>query len=419
MSFRYTPAHESWVALVLDRRALLLGGTFDEALIDGAWSRLHEGAPALLELLTSRGLQATPPFALVEPTEGGVRIIVRGDATVTIGGESVTGAGAATWIERVLPEGALDVRVLGAEPTALPLPIAHGVVRTARLESLDAASMPRRHEAVPVAVSAGAPPAAPVAAPAVVPAAVPAAAHVSAPSIPSSSPAESTIMHDEIPPAADTGREAERESAEVADTVSPPAPDAEPDGYDYLFGATMYRSVSDAAVATESVDPESGGELPSGEPAKGDPETAGDHDGATMLVSKLNRPRGRGKREPAAAPESTARPLPVLTLPSGTRETLEAPLVLGRAPSVAGVPAGALPRLVPLSGGDQDLSRNHLRVEVQGETVVVTDLHSKNGTIVTLPGAAPVRLRGGEPTPVITGTVIELGGVVTLSIEDI
>ena len=49
-------------------------------------------------------------------------------------------------------------------------------------------------------------------------------------------------------------------------------------------------------------------------------------------------------------------------------------------------------------------------------TVVITDLHSRNGTHVVAPGKPPVKLRSGEPTPVLTGTVVDLGGGWTIQV---
>ena len=49
--------------------------------------------------------------------------------------------------------------------------------------------------------------------------------------------------------------------------------------------------------------------------------------------------------------------------------------------------------------------------------MVVTDLHSRNGTMIVLPGASPQKLRSGEPTTVVLGTVIDLGSGATLTVE--
>ncbi|RWZ64308.1 FHA domain-containing protein [Labedella populi] len=143
-------------------------------------------------------------------------------------------------------------------------------------------------------------------------------------------------------------------------------------------------------------------------------DTLGDHDGLTVLAEDLRAAR-QGAHVQAATPPSFAVQRYELELPSGSRQPLDVPVVLGRAPSVAGVPASALPHLVTLVG--DDISRNHVRIAVEGGTVVVTDLHSSNGTIVVVPGRAPEKLRGGEPTPVTSGTQVDLGGGVTMRVR--
>ena len=65
---------------------------------------------------------------------------------------------------------------------------------------------------------------------------------------------------------------------------------------------------------------------------------------------------------------------------------------------------------------NQDISRTHVEVSVEGGTVVVTDLHSSNGTTVTLPGMPSQRLRPGEPAAVILGAIIDLGDGATLTV---
>lgn len=169
----------------------------------------------------------------------------------------------------------------------------------------------------------------------------------------------------------------------------------------------MYRSVQDAAV------PVADAEEPEGDP---DPAAPGDHDGSTVLATSIPRGRNRRARGGQAAP---AAPSVVVVLPDGTREVLEGALVLGRSPSVSGVPAGQLPRLVTISGGDQDISRSHVRIALEGGTVVVTDLHSRNGTSLVLPGGETQKLRAGEPTPIMTGTTIDLGGGTRLTVEEV
>jgi pSer/pThr/pTyr-binding forkhead associated (FHA) protein len=66
---------------------------------------------------------------------------------------------------------------------------------------------------------------------------------------------------------------------------------------------------------------------------------------------------------------------------------------------------------------NQDISRTHAQIAFEGGTVVVTDLHSSNGTFVAVPGRSPQKLRAGEPTPVVVDTVIDLGDGATLTVR--
>jgi len=77
-----------------------------------------------------------------------------------------------------------------------------------------------------------------------------------------------------------------------------------------------------------------------------------------------------------------------------------------------------MPKLITVGGADQDISRSHVRFVLEGGTVVVTDLHSRNGTTIAMPGKEPQKLRAGEPTSVIVGTVVDLGGGVTFTVDE-
>jgi hypothetical protein len=162
---------------------------------------------------------------------------------------------------------------------------------------------------------------------------------------------------------------------------------AEEEPYAFLFGDTVL------------VDPS--GEHPSGEHPSG-----------------KHPPRERERGDARALPAASG-PVLALELPGGEVEPLSAPLLVGRSPSDPGHDAsGGAPRLVVVAAGDKDISRTHARIEVAGGAVVVTDLDSKNGTSVTMPGAAPRRLRAGEPAVVLPDTVIDLGGGVTMTVRE-
>src|SRR6185503_17750508 len=99
-----------------------------------------------------------------------------------------------------------------------------------------------------------------------------------------------------------------------------PAP-SDTTGYDHLWGATIVRSVEDAAVRPEEEldEPESPSAL----------ETAGDHDGATISIAQARALR-------AAAPEPLAPPRPPaparIRLSTGQVLSLDRTVVIGRRP---------------------------------------------------------------------------------------
>ncbi len=98
------------------------------------------------------------------------------------------------------------------------------------------------------------------------------------------------------------------------------------------------------------------------------------------------------------------------------RILLDGTLIIGRRPSVDRV-GDTVPRLVAIPSPDQDLSRNHARIAVEGWHVMVTDLGSTNGTVVTLPGEQPQRLHPDRPAMIIPGTRVTLAEVVTYRFE--
>ncbi len=191
---------------------------------------------------------------------------------------------------------------------------------------------------------------------------------------------------------------AETEVVDPAD-IDPADADADAEPYAFLFGDTVYRTVGGDDIRIPNPDP----------------SRPGDHDGRTVLVDELE-PHRQG--ELPAAPAAAA-PVLAVELPGGVVEPLTAPLLVGRSPSDPGHDAsGGVPRLVRIAADDKDISRTHARIEVAGGAVVVTDLDSKNGTSITLPGSAPRKLRAGEPSVVLPDTLIDLGGGVTMTVRE-
>ncbi|GAA3863767.1 FHA domain-containing protein [Tessaracoccus defluvii] len=90
-------------------------------------------------------------------------------------------------------------------------------------------------------------------------------------------------------------------------------------------------------------------------------------------------------------------------------------VVVGRSPDPAHGPSGAYLLRVP--SPSSDISRNHVLVTTKDWNVIVTDLHSTNGTTVLPLGESPFTLRDGASVQVELGTVLDLGDGVSLRIE--
>lgn len=367
----YHPAGDSvWLAIA-DGARLLLVHPDAGARVDALWSAVCEGAQPVLDELTRQGITATPSFALLGWTvDGSLRVIVRGPVWVTVsapaGDIALDGTAVSTWTEQLIAGAtSFDVTVdAAAVPVPLALPLKSGVVFASRVVSFVG-------------------PAAPTTVPSVVP------------SVRPEPVSEATIA--EFPAA-----------VTPTDAAETPADD----GYDYLFGATMFRNVAAAAVR----DPEEGAADAAAESPADQGAAVGDHDGMTIMTGDLKKLRGnRATATPVAPVVVEEAPILYLELSTGGRETLSQPVLVGRAPTATKVSGGSLPKLVTIPG-DKDISRNHAKFTVEGGTVVVTDLHSRNGTMVSLPGKPLQQLRQGEPTSVIVGTVVDLGGGVTLTV---
>ena len=345
-----------------------------------------DGFRLVLETLVGQGIASAPPFALLDGDAAVLRVVVRGDAAVAAqlaDGEVVfSGLGMATWTERVV-EGVTRVR--------LTVP---GSTWTVLFEA-DAAPGGRSPEIVPqkapetVAASSAA------------------------------SPAENTW-------GPDAGPERSRPE-QPRPVIEEPRADPDSEAYDFLFGDTIYRTQAGASIRIPNPDP----------------QRPGDHDGQTMLASDLGRSTAGGADGDPASEATVLAPIPPRSAPvptdqaptdraehapslplgptlqleraDGSREALNRPVLIGRSPAASGSASEA--RLITIVD-DPDISRTHLRVAVEGDAVVVTDLGSKNGSIITLPGAAPRKLRASEPTVVLPGTLIDLGGGTTFTVRE-
>ena len=397
MTVHFTPAVSGgWIALTSGETLLVIGAPADQATVDALWDALvaSGGFQRVLDVLTDKGLAATPPFALFDGSALCLRIIVRGPVTATVadaeGTHRLDGSGVTTWLEQTLTEvssAIVDVTASVAAEGVVQLPLGIGAAWVSSLELRFVTSAAVMSKPVQPVVAS-----------------------------PVSAPVSAPVSVLEIDPEA-TVTEAPTERIDALEAKS----DTPADGYDYLFGATMFRDVAGAAVQEAPVEDEVPveGEVPVEEEVAVD--RAGDHDGHTVLTSDIAKLRAeRAAKRGGSTPLEPAAPVPevFLVLSGGSREPLTQPILVGRSPSVSQVSGGQMPRLVTVGTPDQDISRTHVRFVLEGGTVVVTDLHSRNGTLVVLPGKEPQKLRAGEPTSVIAGTVVDLGGGITLTVEE-
>ena len=122
---------------------------------------------------------------------------------------------------------------------------------------------------------------------------------------------------------------------------------------------------------------------------------------------------------PTQTTQRVPRPvLGVLRSPDGASAPIERPILVGRAP-VQRDDLAERPSLMRVPSPGQDISRTHLLVSPDEWEIVLTDLHSTNGTVIVRPGPGVdrVQLQPGEPLAVTVGTVVELGDGVAVLVD--
>ncbi|MBC7550615.1 MAG: FHA domain-containing protein [Cellulomonas sp.] len=387
----YVPG--DWFAVVADGSVALLPAATPAIVVQKLWEALSRGARLAdqLQVLLNGGIASLPPFALVSVEGGSVRVVVRGEADVIV----ATGAGprvlsapnVSTWSEEVVVDAAsVTVRAPGWDgAVGDALPIAAGIVRAGGV-LLD------------LQVGGGV--------------------------------ATEVVRRATLP-------EVVRGAtvSEVVATVEPAA------GSSVVAGGSAMTSV--LAVAPEPVlVPELVPELDQAPVLalvpvlvrapmlalvplqQSEPVTPEDHDGMTVLSSDVVALRrqmpawvGDAMPGPLAVPAAQAPAPAKMHLSTGLVVTLNRSVLLGRAPQVSRAANSEIPRLVTVASPNQDISRTHAEVRMDGTDVLVTDLHSTNGVILLVAGTGPRRLHPGEPAVVDPGVTVDLGEGITFTVE--
>ena len=450
MSARYSPG--AIPVVVTPRGIVVLAADTSPTLVSRIWAQVGagRGLAAVLEALTGAygtSLSAIPPFAVVLAEGDAVRLAVRGDIAVDIEmateSERVSGTGVTTWSERVLTD-VTRVLVEAADPTApADLPIADGVVLAAVVEW----SPRERPITEPVERPGGEPDARRAEASVREPDAVdaePTAADGVEPAAGSPDPAAAAAASDDedddlgpeqiaalpVPPIVS------RTASELAPSRPSPA----------LIDSAAVLSLADAdtLLPMESTFTVRRGASPDAEPtppvidataaadeelgrtvARGDAPAAkvpvlGDHDGETISLAQAQAMRAG---DPNTAPPPLAAPRPPapgrLRVSTGQIVPLNRTVVLGRRPRSTRITGTDLPHLIAVESPQQDISRSHVELRVEGDSIIATDLNTTNGTLLLRSGSDPVRLHPGEATVVVPGDVLDLGDGITVTIEDV
>ncbi|PRB10330.1 hypothetical protein CQ047_07595 [Microbacterium sp. MYb72] len=224
-----------------------------------------------------------------------------------------------------------------------------------------------------------------------------------------SEPAAAPSDEDEAPDAAsdeDPSAEDEVEGVTLIPTETL-SPLSDIDEFDQLFGETVHTAPSFVDAP----------------PPPPFPIVAeGDHDGATISAAELRALR----QQPPVADDAPTQVIPVasagfgrIRVSTGQVVELDRTVIIGRRPRSTRASGENLPHLVAVESPQQDISRSHLEVRPDADTVVVIDLHTTNGSTLLRPGADPVRLHPGEQTLVLSGDVVDLGDGVTVAFEDL
>jgi hypothetical protein len=259
----------------------------------------------------------------------------------------------------------------------------------------------------------------------------------SEPSVPD---ADGTGVSETITPDQMLLARAAADDAAPAPTVEPAqaAPAEEPD-----LGATITPDVA-ATIAPHAADEDSphvaetmagfvtpippAPPLPAAAPQDGGTDGIGDHDGATISLAEARRLRAQAA---TSAPDAPTEAIPVfenapvaasgarIRLSTGQVVDLDRTVIIGRKPRSTRTSGSTMPHLIAVDSPESDISRNHLEVRPEGDSVVVIDLHTTNGSTLLRPGADPVRLHPGEQTLVLHGDVIDVGDGVTVTVEEL
>ncbi len=108
-------------------------------------------------------------------------------------------------------------------------------------------------------------------------------------------------------------------------------------------------------------------------------------------------------------------PLGAVVVSTGEGFVLDRTAVIGRRPRASRVSGSDVPQLITVPSPQQDISRSHLELRLEGWHVVALDLGTTNGTTLHREGYEPLRLRAREGVVLHDGDLLDLGDEVHLT----
>ncbi len=433
---RYAPG--TLRVVVAGRGVAVLGdGTTDAATL-AIRDRLvaGEGFGAVVDVLAAGGsLSALPAFVVVVDEDDVWRVSARGDLSATVttssGTETVDGTTASTWFERSIRD-VSRLEIGDAGSTILPITdgvvLASAVVVSARAFDRESPAVAAPEHPAPADSYRPVEPVQPHSVDEVLDVAHEPADEVRGPELPAADPelppavtalpaAEEGMLIDSIPPFIRGDALPVRPAPVVAKkpTASAPAVPAAP--LDDVEATTVIgrgeRDVVAEPAPTPAFPTDTGAPAP------------GDHDGETLSLEQARRLRaGGGLPVPPPAPAIPPVPPPPptgpigrLRLSTGQVVPLDRTVIIGRRPKSARASGADLPHLIGVDSPQQDISRNHVEVRAEGDSILAVDLQTTNGTTLRRQGSAPTRLHPGEATMLVPGDVLDLGDGVTVLVE--
>jgi hypothetical protein len=166
---------------------------------------------------------------------------------------------------------------------------------------------------------------------------------------------------------------------------------------------------------------------PSAAPAAG---AHGGRPGNAVMVPALLCPQGHANSPEHSQCRSCGAPLggqtftvprPVLgivDISTGETITLNRSAIIGRRPRASRVSGNDVPQLITVPSPQQDISRSHLELQLEGWHVVASDLGTTNGTTLYREGMEPLRLRPREGVVLHRGDQLDLGDGIRLRMRE-